>query len=141
MSNKVVVQFDPDDHYFTVTDLILSTWGMKLTDTAHNLGSATRIVSKIEKGKLKPDIAIIESYMTKSEQDGKKIAEKLKKLLPEITIVGFSTFETNEWADHEAIKGLKDSNKIITDILSDIIGKEYKLSNGVETKWEDSEET
>ncbi|HEX9804790.1 MAG TPA: hypothetical protein VGA67_03845 [Candidatus Dojkabacteria bacterium] len=124
-----IIQFDSDDHYFTVIDLILSTWGMELAGKAFSPNSATRLFERIQKGEIKPDIAIVEADMGKSEEDGKKISAKLRDAAPGIKIIGFSVIENSEWSDYEAIKGLKDTNKVITDILSKVTGNEYKISN------------
>ncbi len=124
-----IIQFDPDDYYFTVTDLILSTWELSLAGSAHNLKTSTKIVEKITKGELRPSIAIVEAYMGSSEEDGKKISEKLRELVPDIIIIGFSTFETADWADYEAIKGIKDNTKTLIQILSKVTGLEYVGSN------------
>lgn len=124
-----IIQFDPDDFYITLVDLLLDQWGIQHAGSAHNLHTSKEIVSKIESGELKPDIAIIEAHMGKSEYDGQKIAEKLRELVPGIQIVGFSTYETAQWADFEAIKTLKDSEATIIKILSKITGLEYEITN------------
>lgn len=129
MSNESIIMFDPDTHYFTVIDLILASWGMELSGVAHNEPKAVEIVKEIEAGKLKPTIAIIEAHMGKSENDGEKIAKKLRELVKDIKIIGFSTYETAEWADEEAIKSLRDQTKTITTSLSKVLKKEYSLSN------------
>lgn len=129
---KIIIQFDPDEHYFVVTDLILGSWGMELQGKAKDSHSSLMLVERIEKKELKPDVAIIEAYMGKSEEDGMKIAKRLRELNPEIVIIGFSTFETESWADIEAIKGLKDSTKRITDVLSGVTGNQYSISNAGE---------
>ena len=125
-----IIQFDPDDYYITVVDLILSVWGLKLCQYAKGYKSIAKIFENIKSKKLpKIDIAIIESYIGRSEKDGFNIATKLREIFPDIRIIGYSTMSTSEWADYEAIKGLKDSQKKITDILAKLTGNEYLLKN------------
>lgn len=124
-----IIIFDPDDFYHTTVELILDTWGIELTDKAHNLASSKQIIDKILKKKVKPDIAIVEAHMGKSEFDGDKIAAKLRELVPKIKILGFSTYETDKWADKQAIKSLKDNTSTLILALSDLTGLEYEISN------------
>ncbi len=124
-----IIQFDPDDFYITLLDLILDHWGIKHTGSAHNLHTSKELVKQIETGHIKPNIAIIEAHMGKSEFDGQKIAERLRELVPGIQIIGFSTYETKQWADYEAIKTLKNSEASIIKTLSKLTGWEYEISN------------
>lgn len=124
-----IIQFDPDDFYITFIDLLLDNWKMKLTGYAYNLETSTELIKRIEGKRIKPDVAIIEAHMGKSEYDGQKIAERLKSLVPDIKIIGFSTYETNQWADIEAIKSLKDNKATIISALSEVTGVEYEISN------------
>ncbi len=126
---KNVIIFDPDDFYITMIDLILDQMDLELVGSAFNLDSSKKLFERIIQRKIKPDIAIIEAHMGKSEYDGQKIAEKLRKILPKIKIIGFSTYQTQHWADEEAMKGLKDNNASILQILSKLTGKEYKFEN------------
>lgn len=124
-----IIQFDPDDYYFTVTELVLSSWDLSLAGHAHNLNTSKDLVEKIISGKIKPTVAIVEAYMGNSEEDGKKIATRLREIAPDIKIIGFSTFESAEWADHEAIKGIRDNSKTLIQILSKVTGLDYAISN------------
>ena len=124
-----IIIFDPDDFYITMLDLITDQMGLKLVGSAFNLDSSKILFNKIKTGKIKPDIAIIEAHMGKSEYDGQKIAEKLRDIVKGIKIIGFSTYKTDHWADEEAIKTLKDNQKSIISVLSKLTGKEYALEN------------
>jgi hypothetical protein len=128
-TNEQIIMFDPDPHYKTVIDLILSTWDMELAGFAHDLNTSKELVAKIENKELKPIIAIVEAHMGKSEFDGKKIADKLREINPKIKILGYSTYETAEWADFEAIKSLRDTNKTVVDGITKFLKREYSLSN------------
>ncbi len=124
-----IIQFDPDDFYITFIDLLLDNWNTKLSGYAYNLESSIELIKKIEGKRIKPDVAIIEAHMGKSEFDGQKIAERLRSLVPDIKIIGFSTYETNQWADIEAIKSLKDTKATIISAISEVTGVEYEISN------------
>lgn len=131
MKNPTIIQFDTDEHYLTVTDLLLTSWDTKLAGKATDVVSATKLFEEIKTGKLKPDIAIIDAYMGKSEEDGENIAKKLREVLPNIKIISFSTFET-KWGDKNPLKGLKDTNNTLVKSLSELIGEEFKFSNVTE---------
>lgn len=124
-----IIQFDPDDFYITAMNLVLDNMGLKVDSYALGMYSADDLIKRIEKGEIKPDVAIVEAHMGVSEFDGQKIAERLKKAVPKIKIIGYSTYETKEWADKEAIKSLKDNNSTIIKALSEVTGKEYAISN------------
>jgi len=123
-----IIIFDPDDFYITMVDLLLDSMGLKLTGSAYNLETSTNLVNRILKKEVKPDIAIIESHMGKSEFDGDKIATELRKLVPNIKIIGFSTYET-PWADVQALKTLKDMNATIIKAITQLTGVEYSTEN------------
>jgi len=125
----IIIQFDPDDFYITAMNLVLESMGLKVDHYALNQYSTDELLKRIEKGEIKPDIALIEAHMGISEFDGKKIAERLKKAVPKIKIIGFSTYETKEWADKEALKSLKDNNATIIKALTELTGREYAISN------------
>lgn len=124
-----IVQFDPDDFYITLVDLVIDKWGLKHGGGAHNLHTSEQLVEKIQRKEIIPDIAIVEAHMGKSEYDGQKIAEKLKELVPGIQIIGFSTYETAQWADVEAQKSLRDPEATIIRALSELTNLEYEISN------------
>lgn len=127
--NLQIIQFDPDDFYITMLDLILYNFDIELAGSAHNLETSKALVDKIQQKKLTPDIAIIEAHMGKSEYDGDKIAAKLRELVPDIKIIGFSTYETKEWADIQAIKTLKDPGESIIKTLEELTGQAFEVSN------------
>lgn len=131
MSKKspTIILFDPDDFYATMLSLILDNMGLELSAFAHDLDSSKSLVEKIEKKQVKPDIAIIEGFMGKSESDGEKIAQRLKELVPDLKIIGFSTLETKKWADEQAIKTLKDNNETIILALEKLTGEKFQTSN------------
>lgn len=129
IKDPIIIQFDPDDFYITLVDLVLDHWHISHAGSAFNLETATNLVQKIQQKEIKPNIAIVEAHMGKSEYDGQKIAEKLRELVPDIKIVGYSTYETKQWADMEAIKSLKDNSATIIKTLSEITGLEYEITN------------
>jgi len=124
-----IIQFDPDDFYITAIDLILTQLGLGLKGSAYDLETSKRLIDRITKKELLPNVAIIEAHMGKSEFDGEKIAQKLKELIPKIKIIGLSTYETKDWADIQAIKSLKNQEESIVKALEEITGETFEISN------------
>ncbi|KKQ36081.1 MAG: hypothetical protein US52_C0009G0003 [candidate division WS6 bacterium GW2011_GWA2_37_6] len=124
-----IIQFDPDDFYITMVNLVLYNMGTELAGSAFDLETSKTLVDKITRKEIKPEIAIIEAHMGKSEYDGDKIAAKLKELVPEIKIIGFSTYETEKWSDIQAMKTLKDTDKSIIKALEGATGLTFENSN------------
>ena len=63
MNEPIIIQFDDDENFFTVVDLICFNMGLKLNSTAKNIEQARSIIKRIESKQLKPDIAIIGDYL------------------------------------------------------------------------------
>jgi hypothetical protein len=129
MQNPVIIQFDEDDSYFMVVEMICFNLGLTLQKTASSIDGARAIIKEIEAKKIKPDIAIIASYLGYDFSDGEKLAVKLKEIAPEIKIIAYSTDPETNWGDFLAVKSGLDQSKSLVNILCEITGKEFKASN------------
>lgn len=130
MSNKLkIVHFDNTEHDVDSMNLILFNWGIELAGKAYNKKSAKALLEDIKSKKIIPDIAIIDAFVSKSETEGEKLAEIIRDINKDVKIIGYSTYETEEWADFSVGKGeFKNDNKI-TDILGELIGEKYNYDN------------
>lgn len=132
----IIIQFDEDESFFTVVELICFNMGLKMTATAKNIEQARGLVKRIEAKQLNPDIAIISDYLGNSFQDGSILAKKLKTLNPAIKIISYVTDPETNWGDLLAIKGSKSAEKTMTMALEELTGKKFKASNIPESEVE-----
>lgn len=123
-----IVQFDGDDNYHTILDLVCFKMELDVVEHAWSQGSADKVFEKIAKGEIKPNIAIISSYLYNDHEDGEKILTKLKAQIPDIFIISYSIIPDLEWGDKNAVKGAEGEKSLIS-ILESISGKKYPLSN------------
>lgn len=128
-TNPIILQFDEDDSFFTVSEIICFNMGLSIYKTANNIDKARQIVREIESKNIKPDIAIISEYLGNSFQDGELLAKKLKSILPEIKIIAYVTDKDINWGDLIAIKGSKTPSDTLTMALSELTGKTFTSSN------------
>jgi hypothetical protein len=129
MQNPIIIQFDEDDSYFMVVEMICFNLGLELGPKASSIEESRKIVKDIENKKIKPDIAIIANYLGYDFSDGEKLATKLREIAPEIKIIAFSTDSETNWGDYIAIKSGLDQSKSMVQILCDLTGKSFKKSN------------
>ncbi len=134
MENPVILQFDDDDNYFTVVELIGYNMDFKIAARGQSIESTRKIISQIETKQLKPDIAIISNYLGNNFEDGGKLAKKLREIAPGIKIVAYVADPEINWGDYLAIKGSREQEKTLIAILEKITGKTFVISNVKETE-------
>jgi len=133
MQNPVIIQFDEDDSYFMVVEMICFNLGLELGPKAQSIDETRKIIRDIEDKKFIPNIAIIANYLGYDFSDGEKLAVKLKEIAPEIKIIAYSTDKETTWGDYLAVKSGLDQSKSLVQILCELTGKEFKTSNIKET--------
>jgi len=127
--NPIIIQFDEDDSYFMVLDLICYNMGIKVNAFASNIEETRKIIKDIETKKLQPQIAVIANYLGNDFFDGEKLSKKLKELVPDIKIIAFVTDKETTWGDYQAIKSGLDQSKSLLSILEGLTGKKFIDSN------------
>ena len=133
MQNPVIIQFDEDDSYFMVVEMICFNLGLEVGPKAQSIDETRKIIRDIEDKKLIPNIAIVANYLGYDFSDGEKLAVKLKEIAPEIKIIAYSTDKETIWGDYLAVKSGLDQSKSLVQILCELTGKEFKTSNIKET--------
>lgn len=127
--NLCILQFDDDDNYFAVTEIIFFNMGLEMTARAQTIAETRDLISKIEAKKLKPDIAIVANYLGNNFEDGRKLSKKLKEIVPEVKIIAYVVDSETEWGDYIAIKSGTDAKNSLITILSELTGKQFTSSN------------
>ena len=125
----MIVQFDEDDSYFMVLDMICYNMGLKISAYGRNIEESRRIVKNIENKELVPQIAVIANYLGNDFFDGEKLTKKLKELVPDIKVIAFVTDPETAWGDYLAIKSGQDQSKSLVGILETLTGKKFNASN------------
>lgn len=128
MENPIILQFDEDDSYLTVADIICFNLGLTIKATAQSIDATRQLIAQIEKKQLKPDIAIISDYLGYDFEDGVKLAKKLREIAPDIKIIAYVTDPETAWGDFLALKGNEQENTL-TKILAKLTGKTFIASN------------
>ena len=129
MENPVIIQFDDDDNYFTVLELIGYNMGFTTAARAQNIEATRKIIAQIEKKEIKPDIAIISNYLGYNFEDGGKLAKKLREIVPDIKIVAYVTDPETTWGDQLALKSGRDQQSNLVHILEAMTGRTFVASN------------
>ncbi|MFQ5493637.1 MAG: hypothetical protein ACE5DX_05780 [Candidatus Dojkabacteria bacterium] len=129
MKKPVIIQFEADDNYVTVVDLIAFNMGLEINAVASSVKQAKALFEQIESGKLKPEIVIVSSFLQKNHLDGKQVAEKIRQLSPKAKIIAYSVIPDTDWGDYLAIKSGKDTNKTLVQILVDLTGNDFNMDN------------
>ena len=129
MENPVILQFDDDDNYFTVVDLIGYNMDFKVTAHAQTIDATRKIIAQIESKQIKPDIAIISNFLGNNFDDGGKLAKKLREIAPKIKIIAYVTDLEIDWGDFIAQKGSREQEKTLIAILEKLTGKTFVISN------------
>jgi len=125
----VIIQIDDDENYLTVGEIICFNMGLTIRVTARNVNEAKAIISQIEQKKLKPDIAIISSFIEVDIDDGMKLAKKLRELVPSIKIIAYTTDKDTTWGDALAEKTTRDSSKSLIAALEKFTNKPFNFNN------------
>jgi hypothetical protein len=127
--DPVLVQFDFDENYATVVDLICFNLDINSGKYFRNNTDAEKYLSIISKEKNYPDIVLISSYLGKSSLDGKTLAEKIKKLSPDTIVIAYTADDEADWGDFLAIKSSDGQEHSLIAILSKLTGKEFNFDN------------
>ena len=106
--NPCIIQFDDDDNYFAVTEIIFFNMGLTMTRRAQNINETRDIISEIETKKIKPDIAIVANYLGNNFEDGRKLTKKLKEICPNIMVIAYVVDKETDWGDYIVIKSSTD---------------------------------
>lgn len=142
MSKKeaLIIQFDTDSFYHETLELVLYNMGIDPTKKVRVLDKegVRSTVKDIEAKKIKPDVVIVDTYMGINNEDGSKIAAKIREFSPDIKIVGYAIMETNEWSDYEIIKSNRDAEKTVVKVMEEVLGLEFNSSDqeDPENQWE-----
>lgn len=124
-----IVQFDSDENYATIVDLICFNLKLDSGKYFRSVKEANMYISMISKTKEFPNIAIISNYLGTSRSDGEEIAKKLRELNPSIKIIAYTVDDETAWGDYLALKSKEDKEHDIIDILSKLTGKEFNFDN------------
>ena len=127
--NPVIIQIDDDENYLTIGDLLCYNMGLSISARARTINEAKEILARIAAGRLKPDIAIICNMIEVDLNDGKKLAAKLREMVPGIKIIAYSLDKEDDWGDRLAVKTTKDSKESLISALEDLTGHSFKFSN------------
>jgi hypothetical protein len=124
----VMIQFEADDFYSTTLDLVFYNMNLDGPIKVTNREELRAVFDKIEKKEIVPDIAIIDTFLEINNEDGQKIAERLKKFSPNTKVIGYSIMDTSEWADYSIIKSDRDKTKSIVKIMEEVLGIKFNYS-------------
>lgn len=129
-----VVQFDSEQYYLEVVNLMLFGTDIEVIGTAVGKQNAVGLLSKVKSGDLTPDLAIIDTELEMEHTEGEKVAGKLKEFTPNIKIIAYTILKDEEfpWADYIAIKSNRDPARTIAKTLSEITGAEIAENNQVD---------
>ncbi len=127
--DQVLVQFDFDENYATVVDLICFNLGIDSGKYFRNNADAEKYLMIMSREKNYPDIALISSYLGKGSQDGRNLAEKLRQISPNTKIIAYTADDEADWGDYLAIKSSDGQEHSLIAILSKLTGKEFNFDN------------
>ena len=127
--DPVIIQIDDDENYLTIGELLCFNMGLSISAKAQTINEAKEILARISAKRLTPDIAIISSMIEIDMNDGKKLATKLRELVPGIKIIAYSMDKEDDWGDRIAVKTTKDSKDSLIAALEDLTGHTFKFSN------------
>jgi acetolactate synthase small subunit len=121
-TETTIVQFDGEKYYVQVANLILLPANLSVKATAIGRNSAVDMLKQISAGKIKPDIAIVDTLIESNHTEGEKIAQKLRALVPEIKIIAYTLLADEEvpWADVVAVKSQKDPKRTLIEAFKTV---------------------
>lgn len=119
MSQPVIVQFESESYYIQVANMILYPFGFELKASAIGKDKAVNLLQRIGQKEIAPDIAIVETMIDASHDEGEKIAKKLREISPATKIVAYTTIKDEEipWADAVAVKFQRDPSRTLIEAL------------------------
>jgi hypothetical protein len=123
--NSIIIQFDDDDNYHTVADLICYNLGLKISKFVSNLNEADQLLQSIKSGKLKPNIAIVSDSLGKNFLDGGYIFDKLKEIDKNIIVIAFTIDPECKWGDIKAMKSQNEPVDTLTIALNNIFSNKF----------------
>jgi hypothetical protein len=127
--DKVLVQFDFDENYATVVDLICFNLGVDSGKYFRTLKDANAYLMIISRSKEFPDIAIISSYLGRSSSDGEELAKRLREVSPKTKIIAYTADDEAKWGDFLAIKSSDGQENSLIAILAKLTGKDFNFDN------------
>lgn len=127
--NPVIIQFETDDYYQHILDLVLYNMGLDSAVKVKSIDENKAMFKRIESKNIVPDVVVIDTYMKNDNEDGRKIADRIRQISPNTKIVGYSIMQTNEWADFEIIKTNRDVEKTIIKVLEQVLEREFNYSD------------
>lgn len=133
MKSPVLVQFDHDDNYATVVDLICYNMGIDSGKYFNNVKDAEKYLMIMEKEKAFPDIAIISSYLGKSSHDGESLAKKIKEISPNTVVIAYTVDDEANWGDYLALKSSDGNDKSLIAILQKLTKASFNYDNSKTT--------
>ena len=128
-TEPVIIQFDEDDSYYMVLEMICYNMELKVSAFANNIENTRKVIKDIESKKIQPTIAVIANYLGNDFFDGEKLCKKLKELVPDIKVIAFVTDKETTWGDYQAIKSGLDQSKSLLSILETLTGKKFVTTN------------
>ncbi|MBP9758360.1 hypothetical protein KBD45_01585 [Candidatus Dojkabacteria bacterium] len=131
----VFVQFETDEFYQIVLDLVLLYFGIKPALKISNREALKQYINDLQKSQRKPDFVVLDTFIGINNEDGKQIAEKLRQVSPSTKIIGYSIMETNEWADFEVIKSSRDQSKTLVRMLETALNEKFNYSDRVDPEF------
>jgi hypothetical protein len=109
--------------------LICYNMGLVVSAHAKTINETKEILARISANRLKPHIAIISSMIEVDLNDGRKLATKLREMVPGIKIIAYSLDKEDDWGDKIAVKTTKESKDSVISALEDLTGHSFKFSN------------
>ncbi len=124
----LIFQFETDEFYHYTANLVLFNFGLEPARWIKDRKELREIIEEIVQGRVKPDLAIIDTYIGLGQTDGQRIATKLRELVPGIKVIGYSIIPTDDWADFVAVKSNKDNTKTIVKALEEALDRKFNYS-------------
>ncbi|MEI7579072.1 MAG: hypothetical protein WCJ58_03455 [bacterium] len=127
--NPTIFQFDSDENYHTVADLICYNMDLEILEHVMTVEHARKITNSIRNKGLQPDIIIVSKLLDNDFNDGEKLAKFFRENSAQTKIIAYTIDKEVEWADYIALKTSKDVDKSLVSVLEQITGKKCKFSN------------
>lgn len=131
MSKKqpIIIQFESDDNYITVVDLVLFNMGLERTKYALGIDESRKLLEEINTKKLNPDIALVASYLGKGIDDGAKLTKRLKEYSPNVKVIAYTEDDEAKWGDYLSLKSTDAEETSLIAILEKLTGTGFNFDN------------